>query len=40
MFFFYKGDRPWRGQAFETQAAVEAGNVVFRELKEIRPKDR
>lgn len=34
MFFFYTRDRPWQGQAFETQAAVEAGNLVFRELKE------
>ena len=40
MFFFYTRDRPWQGQAFETQAAVEAGHVVFRELKENRAKSK
>ena len=38
MYFFYKSHGSWRGDAFETTAAVNAGNAVRWELRKRRPK--
>jgi hypothetical protein len=37
MYFFYKSHGSWRGEAFETVAAVHAGNAVRQELRNRRP---
>src|SRR5687767_6275569 len=37
MYFFYKSRGSWRGEAFETVAAVDAGNAVRQELRKRRP---
>lgn len=37
MYFFYKSHGSWRGEAFETVAAVHAGNAVRQELRKRRP---
>jgi hypothetical protein len=37
MYFFYKSHGSWRGEAFETAAAVDAGNAVHQELRKPRP---
>jgi hypothetical protein len=33
IYLFYKQYGSWRGDAFETEAAVEAGDAVYRELR-------
>ena len=33
IYFFYKQHGSWRGDVFETDAAVDAGNAVYRELR-------
>jgi hypothetical protein len=37
MYFFYKSHGSWRGESFETVAAVNAGNAVRQELRKRRP---